>query len=210
MEPCLRSAECEPQRSGFDWKCGFCGVEMQMMRVLRPEPPPTEAELAERKRQAERLVALMTDPNPETEEERISRIFAEVRAEPEPRQNAGGPGCWRTPEPDEPVEVRMDVEGRIVSGSGEDVGVPVAWQPGDPPGGVAEIEYRWAENQDNIVGIRQLADFSDMEGHPRPGAGLGPEPDVLDVIAQEILDIGRTHGWEAFGQMVEQLKKEGL
>ena len=37
MEPCLRSSECEPQRSGFDWKCGFCGVEMQMMRVLRPE-----------------------------------------------------------------------------------------------------------------------------------------------------------------------------
>ena len=75
MEPCLRSSECEPQRSGFDWKCGFCGVEMQMMRVLRPKPEPTEAELAERKRQAERLVALMTDPNPETEEERIFPHF---------------------------------------------------------------------------------------------------------------------------------------
>ena len=56
------------------------------------------------------------------------------------------------------------------------------------------------------------ADFSDLAGHPRPGAGLGNEPaaDVLDVIAQEILDIGRTHGWDAFGQAVERLKKEGL
>ena len=52
MEPCLRSSECEPQRSGFDWKCGFCGVEMQMMRVIRPEPPPTAEELAARKAQA--------------------------------------------------------------------------------------------------------------------------------------------------------------
>ena len=153
-----------------------------MMRVLRPEPPPTEAELAERKRQVERLAEMMTDPNPkpdlgpkgklpgETEEETISRIFAEVRAEPPPRQNAGGPGCWRTEE-------------------------PVAYPP----------------------------DFSDLEGHPRPGAGLGlnemrvdvdedlPEtPDVLDVIAQEIVDIGRIHGWDNFGKAVEQLKKEGL
>ena len=36
----------------------------------------------------------------ETEEEMITRICAEVRAEPIPRQNAGGPGCWRTPEPE--------------------------------------------------------------------------------------------------------------
>ena len=115
MEPCLRRAECEPERNGGDWRCGFCGVEMLMMRVLRPEPEPTGAELAERKAQAERLVALMTDPDPqdddlpgvrwlgsvgkeETEEERISRIFAEVRAEPPPRPNAGGPGCWTTRE----------------------------------------------------------------------------------------------------------------
>ena len=101
-------------------------------------------------------------------------------------------------------------------------GAPLVWQEGDPPGGVAEIEARWAEEQDNIVGIRRLADFSDLEGHPRPGAGLRadfadedmpeiiPEPDVLDVIAQEIVDIGRTHGWDNFGKAVEQLKKEGL
>ena len=86
----------------------------------------------------------------------------------------------------------------------------MVWQEGDPPGGLPELEARWAEEQDNIVGIRQVADFSDLEGHPRPGAGLGKEPDVLDVIAQEIVDIGRTHGWDNFGKAVEQLKKEGL
>ena len=112
MEPCLRKFECEPGRNGGEWRCGFCGVEMLMMRVIRPEPPPTEAELAERQAQAERLVEMMTDPNPEpdlgpkgklpgeTDEEMISRICAEVRAEPPPRPNAGGPGCWRTPEPE--------------------------------------------------------------------------------------------------------------
>ena len=129
MEPCLRKFECEPGRNGGEWRCGFCGVEMLMMRVLRPEPPPTAEQLAERQAQAERLVAMMTDPNPEpdlgpkgklpgeTDEQMISRVCKEVREGPEPRPNAGGPGCWRTPEPDEPVEVRMDVEGNIVSSS---------------------------------------------------------------------------------------------
>ena len=118
MEPCLRKYECEPARNGGDWRCQFCGVEMLMMRVIRPEPPPTAEELAAREAQAARLVEMMTDPNPqdddplpgvkwlgsvgknETDEEMITRICAEVREGPMPRQNAGGPGCWRTEEPE--------------------------------------------------------------------------------------------------------------
>ena len=155
MEPCLRRFECEPARNGGDWRCQFCGVEMLMMRVIRPEPSPTAEELAARKAQAEWLAAAMTDPNPEpdlgpkgklpgeTDEEMISRVCKEVREGPEPRQNAGGPGCWRTPEPE------FD--------DGVDDGVPVVWQPGDPPGGVAEIEARFAEEilAGNIQGPAQ-------------------------------------------------------
>ena len=123
MEPCLRKFECEPTRNGGEWKCGFCGVEMLMMRVVRPEPEPTAEVLAERAAQATRLAGLMTDPQVriaeellesppvgmaemgekgmlpgESDEQMITRISAVVRAEPEPRQNAGGPGCWRTEE----------------------------------------------------------------------------------------------------------------
>ena len=126
----------------------------------RAEEEPVMWDLA----QADKL----TDPDPEpdaelggpgylpgeTTEEMISRVCAEVREGPPPRQNAGGPGCWRTEE-------------------------PVAYPP------------------------------DDLAGHPRPGTGV-PETDVLDVIAGEILAIGRTHGWDNFGKMVEQLKKEGL
>ena len=124
MEPCLRKAECEPQRNGGEWKCQFCGVEMLMMRVIRPEPEPTAEELAERQAQAERLAELMTDPEPER------------------------------------------------------------WPP----------------------------DFSDLEGHPRPGAGVSDEtiPALLamEEVVEQVMTIGRTHGWDALEEAVEQMKAE--
>ena len=65
---------------------------------------------------------------------------------------------------------------------------------------VAGAEREWAR--------REAGNRDDIAG---PGdEGTPDTPDALDVIAREILDIGRTYGWEAFGQAVEQLKKEGL
>ena len=64
----------------------------------------------------------------------------------------------------------------------------------------AGCEREWArrtENRDDI-------------GGPDADEGAEETPDALDAIAREILDIGRTYGWDNFGKMVEQLKKEGL
>ena len=155
-----------------------------------------------RREDSRRLAEAMTDPNPElgergklpgeTEEETISRIFAEVRAEPPPRQNAGGPGCWRTEEPVAYPPDFSDLAGHPRPGAGvpDDPQVRIAEELlADPPTGMAEMGLN-----------RMRVDVDENI----------PETDVLGVVAQEILDIGRTHGWDNFGKMVEQLKKEGL
>ena len=139
---------------------------------------------------------------------------------------------------------RVDEAEWRCDGCGAEIWFMRAVEPYERPPGAAEDSRRLAEAMKDLDPDAPMypPDFSDMAGHPRPGAGvpdiddpqvriaeeLLDDPPVgmaelrmevegaavvpetaLDVIAQEIVDIGRTHGWDNFGKMVEQLKKEG-